>query len=298
MGMEPSIVIPQAFLDMPRWWHDGTDWLAALPGAVEAACRRWGLRLDGEPQHGSNALVLPVRRGDEPLALRLTPPGPDVDDQVEALRFWDGRGTVRLKAADLAAGAMLLERLAMDGSLRALPIGEALAVLGTMMRRLAVPAPPSAPSTGEIVAQRAAALPAEWERLGRPFDEALLRQALDAAARSVRVPVDDVAVDGDLHSGQVLRGSREEWLTVDPVLLRGDIAYDLGRMLWTRLDELPTAGAIRAGFDTVVGAARLDPANARDWVLFRAADYWLWCLSSGLTEDPVRCDRLIRVFAS
>jgi streptomycin 6-kinase len=32
-------------------------------------------------------------------------------------------------------------------------------------------------------------------------------------------------------------------------------------------------------------------------VVFRTLDYWLWCLSHGLTEDPVRCDRLARVFA-
>jgi streptomycin 6-kinase len=291
--MEPRIVVPQAFLDMPRWWHEGADWLAALPDTAAAICRRWDLRLDGEPQHGSNALVFPVRRGDQCLALRLTPPGQEVTDQVAALRFWDGRGTVRLEAADPAAGAMLLERLAMDGSLRALPIGEALAVLGAMMRRLAVPAPSAVPSTAEIVATRAAALPSDWERLGRPLDKAFLSLALDAAARLAESD-GHLAVDGDLHSGQVLRGTREEWLTVDPVLLRGDIAYDLGRMLWTRLDELPD---IRAGFDIAVSAARLDAARARDWVVFRAIDYWLWCLSHGLTEDPVRCERLTRVFA-
>lgn len=292
--MEPRIVVPQAFLDMPRWWHDGAEWLAALPGTAEAVCRRWGLRLDGEPQHGSNALVLPVRRGDELLALRLTPPGPEVGEQVAALRFWAGRGTVRLEAADLAAGAMLLERLAMDGSLRALPIEEALAVLGTMMRRLATPAPASVPSTAEIVAGRAAALPSDWERLGRPFDKAFLMSAADSAARLTQRD-GFLAVNGDLHSGQVLRGTREPWLTVDPVLLRGDIAYDLGRMLWTRLDELPD---IRAGFDIAVAAAHLDADRARDWVVFRTIDYWLWCLSHGLTEDPVRCERLVRVFAS
>jgi streptomycin 6-kinase len=290
--MEPRIVVPQAFLDMPRWWHEGADWLAALPDTAAAACRHWDLRLDGEPAHGSNALVLPVRRGGERLALRLTPPGEEVSDQVAALRFWDGRGTVRLEAADLAAGAMLLERLAMDGSLRALPIEEALAVLGAMTRRLAVPAPESVPSTTEIVASRAAALPSDWERLGRPFDKAFLSVALEAAARLTE-PGGGLAVNGDLHSGQVLRGTREQWLTVDPVLLRGDISYDLGRMLWTRLDELAD---IRAGFGIVVAVARLDAARARDWVVFRAIDYWLWCLSRGLTEDPVRCERLTRAF--
>ncbi len=28
----------------------------------------------------------------------------------------------------------------------------------------------------------------------------------------------------------------------------------------------------------------------------RSVDYWLWGLEHGLTEDPVRCDRLVRLF--
>jgi hypothetical protein len=30
-------------------------------------------------------------------------------------------------------------------------------------------------------------------------------------------------------------------------------------------------------------------------VLFRAVDYWLWGLAAGLTEDPLRCRRLVSV---
>jgi streptomycin 6-kinase len=101
------------------------------------------------------------------------------------------------------------------------------------------------------------------------------------------------AVNGDLHSAQVLRGEREEWLVVDPVLYRGDIEFDLGRVLWTRLDEMADDAEIRACFDTVVRAAARDRSYARDWVVFRTVDYWLWGLSVGLTTDPVRCRRLL-----
>jgi streptomycin 6-kinase len=55
----------------------------------------------------------------------------------------------------------------------------------------------------------------------------------------------DLAVSGGLHSGQVLRGSREPWLTVDPLLLRGDIEYELARVLWTRIDEMADSAGIR-----------------------------------------------------
>jgi hypothetical protein len=35
-----------------------------------------------------------------------------------------------------------------------------------------------------------------------------------------------------------------------------------------------------------VDAVGIDPEHGRDWVLYRAADYWLWGLTSGLTKDP------------
>jgi streptomycin 6-kinase len=241
------------------------------------------LRVSGEVAYGSNAIVVPVGE----FVLRMTPPGPEVEEQVRALRWWDGRGMVVLYDADLDAGAMLLERLSTPLTTR--PVDEAVAVLGQLMRRLAVPAPEDAPSTAVIVAERSAELEREWERLGRPFDVGILREAL-AVAPALAQTTSDLAVNGDLHSDQVLAGVREDWLTVDPVLMRGDIEYDLARVLWTRLDEITD---IPAHFDIAVREAGLDRDRAHDWVVFRTVDYWLWALSAGLTEDPTRCARLI-----
>ena len=103
------IEVPATFRAMPRWWSDGTDWLDALPELVATQCARWELTPDGDVRHGSNALVVRVRRGDERLALRMSPPGDDVATEAAALRFWDGRGTVRLVAVDVERRAQLLE---------------------------------------------------------------------------------------------------------------------------------------------------------------------------------------------
>lgn len=32
----------------------------------------------------------------------------------------------------------------------------------------------------------------------------------------------------------------------------------------------------------------------RAWTLVRCVDYWLWALSAGLTEDPARCEIIVR----
>ncbi|TCC31661.1 aminoglycoside phosphotransferase family protein [Kribbella speibonae] len=279
------IELPEEFLRMPRWWTEGADWLRELPRAVERQCRQWDLTVVGAVAHGSNAVVVPVTRGGEEFVLRMSPPGQEVAEQTWALRWWAGRGMAHLYDADVDAGAMLLERLFTPLTTR--PVDEAVVVLGQLMRRLAVPAPADARSTAEIVTTRSAQLEPEWERLGRPFDEAILREALRVAPTET---TSTAAVNGDFHSAQVLAGIREPWLTVDPVLFQGDIEYDLGRVLWTRLDEMPN---IVEYFDSVVREAALDRDRARDWVIWRTVDYWLWGLSVGLTEDPVRCARLV-----
>jgi streptomycin 6-kinase len=287
------IELPSSFLAMPRWWNEGQAWLASLPASVQSQCERWDLRLDGELAHGSNAIVLPVRRHGEPLALRMAPPGPDVTEQIHALRWWDGRGVVRLLEADPDRGAMLLERLA--SSLSDVPLAEAVGILGGLMRRLAVPADPMSLSTAEIAIGRGAELERDWERLGRPFDVAWLREA-ERLVATLATSNGSLAVNGDFHADQVLRGAREPWLVVDPVMYRGDIELDLARILWTSVDAVETDDELVEHFGTLVATAELDRDRARDWVVFRTIDYWLWGLSVGLTEDPLRCHHVLRLF--
>ena len=40
--------------------HRGLEWLDALPVLVAVRCRQWDFHVDGDPLHGSNALVVPV----------------------------------------------------------------------------------------------------------------------------------------------------------------------------------------------------------------------------------------------
>lgn len=293
------IVVPPSFRAMPRWWHDdaGRAWLDALPAIVEAACTRWQLAVDGPVLHGSNALVVPVHRGAEAAVLRVAPPGDDVDVAAEALAHWDGHGVVRLLELDRDARTFLLERLDDSHSLASEPVLDAIATLGSLTRTLAIPAPKSVASTRDIAAAAVESFPREWRDLGEPTTPGVLDATLAAARRLAAADPGSRSVNGDLHFGQVLAGGRHEWTVVDPVLLRGDPEYDVGRVLWSRLDELPTDAAVHRAVELFVHAASVPLTRARDWVLVRSMSYLLWGLRRGLTEDPPRCLRLLDLFA-
>ncbi|MFD7023255.1 aminoglycoside phosphotransferase family protein [Promicromonospora sukumoe] len=293
------VEVPASFLAMPRWWTATTAeqrWLTDLPGLVDTWCRRWRLTVDGPPVHGSNALVVPVRSGGVPAALRLTPPGDDTAALSIALEFWRGHGVVEELAADTEAGVLLLDRLDPNRTLAGEPLDVALPEIGRIARRLAVPADDGVASgvghTADDVAALTPGLRPVWERLGRPFDESVLVRAADAADLILAGERRPVAVNADLHFDQVLRDRDGRWCVVDPVLRRGDAERTAVNVLWHRVDEMADH-EIPRWFDVLVEAAGLDPGLARAWARWRVTDYWVWGLENGLTEDPPRCARVL-----
>jgi streptomycin 6-kinase len=125
----------------------------------------------------------------------------------------------------------------------------------------------------------------------------VLEQVLDRAtglAADLAGPGPPVLVNRDLHYANVLAGRREPWLAVDPLPLTGDVEYQCGQLLWTRLDEVAD---VEAALRRLVAAGGLDPDRARAWAVLRSVDYWLWGLAAGFTIDPVRCSRIVAELA-
>ncbi len=275
----------------------GRHWQAGLPMLTARLAARWGLQLeDGVAGRGWTSVVLPARRDGEPCVLRLSWPTGDTDEQVGALAAWAARGAVRLLAADTELGAMLLERLDPGRSLRDLPVTDAAAAAGALLRRLAVPAPAGFRQLPEIAADLAAGLPERQARLRHPVPRIWLEQAADLAA-GLAAHSGSLLVHADLHYQNVLAGAREPWLAIDPRPVCGDPELAVAELLWTRLDEVDGPAGLRRLLAVLTDSGGLDPAKARAWAVVRCVDYWLWGLEHGLTDDPVRCHRILAVLA-
>lgn len=290
----PTVRVPAALAR--RWGTDaagGSRWLEALPGLVDGWCRRWSLRPEPGPAvYGTNALVVPVRRSGQACVLKLAWRGGDPAEEATALRAWNGRGAVRLLAADAGGTVLLLERLDPDRCLADLDLAAAARIAGQLIRRLAIPAPTGLPGTATTAADIVALVPPRQASLGFPVPTEWAEAAVDAA-RQLAGSAASALVHTDLHWGNVLAGEREPWLAIDPRPARGDPERSVPELLWTRADEVPDAAGLRTLLAAVVQAGGLAPDRARAWVVARTVDYWLWALGVGLTEDPRRCARVL-----
>lgn len=231
----------------------GMAWVESLPALSARCCARWRLEPDGEPLHGHVSVVLPVRRGHEPAMLKLGWLDADTRDEPVALAAWAGSGAARLLASDSDAGALLLERLDPARSLAGEPLAEAVGVAGGLLRRLAIPAPPLRRTLRGQARRWAHELPATWERLGRPLPRTVLDAAVGVCLR--RGPqAGRTLVNQDLHYENVLAGTRERWLVIDPQPLAGDPEFGTIPLLWNRRAE----SSLDERFAAVVDAAGLD----------------------------------------
>jgi streptomycin 6-kinase len=90
-GQRP-VARPAAFA-VDRFAHDGDAarrWLRAVPGLIQAAVSQWHLDLDDdEVRHGGFAVVVPVRRGDEPCVLKVSQLVTAVAAEALALSAWE-----------------------------------------------------------------------------------------------------------------------------------------------------------------------------------------------------------------
>ncbi|MGB3306325.1 MAG: aminoglycoside phosphotransferase family protein [Thermomicrobiales bacterium] len=293
--MPTTIAVPEGLqTDLRRLAGARAErWLRELPALADRMCREWGLAIEGAPMHGARGLVLLVRRGDEPLALKLAWPDAVTTEEYRALPAWAGRGMIRLIDARPEQGAALLERLDASRSLATLPLADAVPIAGALIRTLAVETGESFTTMADRAAGISSTLEPRWQSTGEPFPRHLLDRAREFATHLSKRPPSRTMVNWDLYYDNVLAGARLPWIAIDPMAVLGDPELGLAQLLWTRLDEMSGPADLRAHLDSLVHHAGLERDLARDWTLVRLVDYWLWGLGIGLTHDPARCETII-----
>jgi streptomycin 6-kinase len=295
-------VAPVARVELPprlvRAQQGAADaWLAGLPALAAELLARWQLTLERVAAPGGRgSLVLLVRdAAGEPAALKLCPPGPAVAWEYAALRRWDGRGAVRALRWSEPDGALLLERVHGEISLRSLAEPKAFEEAASAVHRLWV-----APGAGhgfrtvaEHTGRRARALREALVPEVRPLvDEALeLRRELTADAAAGGAAAECWLLHGDFRQGAVLASGedRSPWLAVGPEPLVGERAYDLARLVRDRLHDLvasPGAAAVtRRRLARLADSLEVDRERLRSWTRFRAVDSGVRQLTHGLRAD-------------
>lgn len=214
----------------------GSDWMERLPELVAHAARGWQLDVGAPFEPGGNvSWVAPVRRADGSAAvLKVTCPGHRNMWEGRALTHWDGRGAIRLFESDEANQMLLVERCAPGTTGDELDVAAGNEVVASVLAELhAIDLPDHFESLDRLV-ERFRETMWEWfERLGRPFDRAIVAQADELFTRLLGSSADVALLHGDLGPGNAVLSERG-WLAIDPYPFVGDRAFDVKQVLSLR----------------------------------------------------------------
>jgi streptomycin 6-kinase len=217
--------------------------------------------------------------------LKVVWPHLEARDEPLVLRHWDGNGAVRLVAADPSRGAMLLEPLDPTQDLLSVDVDTACEVVGSLLRRLNVPAPPGLRTLSDHATTHVTAL--------ARHEGGLPRRMVERATALVRDLTGDPDCDAsivhtDLHFENVLAARREPWLAIDPKPLAGHPAFEVQPLLCNRVDELGTGSAfrylVRRRVEVVTEAAGIDEDLALAWSYVHTAIKAGWAAQDGDRE--------------
>ncbi|MGW5021757.1 aminoglycoside phosphotransferase family protein [Streptomyces cacaoi] len=276
-------------------------WLAGLSDQVARALRRWELTAERVVTPGGrSSVVVLVRQADgSPAALKLVAPDGAparvrAAREQEALTHWHGLGAVRILRAAPEDGALLLERLRNEVSLRSLPEAKATLEALSVVRRLWVPVGPG--HGFESVAEHTQTEVELMRAAPPPGAEPLIDAALEARAALLAAPPEDagtVLLHGDFRQGAVLSAAgsdgRAPWLTVGPDPIVGEPAFDLGRLARDRLHDLMAstgaAAAIRRRVNKLADALDVPRERVRLWTLYRAVESAVRQAAGGAAAD-------------
>ncbi|MFF4843883.1 aminoglycoside phosphotransferase family protein [Streptomyces collinus] len=272
----------------------GDDWLARLPGTAERAVARRELTVERvQVPGGRSSLVVLVRRADgTPAVLKLAPARARPESERAALAHWAGLGAVQLLESDdedTVDGALLLERLHPDVSVRSLPEAKALLEAAGTLRRLWVE--PPGHHIFETVAERTGRQ-AEAMRAGaltEPEAAPLVEAALTARADLLAAPPDHRLLHGTFRQSKVLAGDRMPWLAVGPDPVVGESAFDLARLVRDRVEDLIAApsgpSTTRRRIKRLAESLEVDQDRLRGWTLFRAVESGVRAFRVGRPKD-------------
>jgi streptomycin 6-kinase len=254
-------------LEWARASPGGREWLERLPRLVDECAERWSLQLGHPFPYAFASLALPAMLPDRSKAvLKIQFPHRESEHEAAALARWNGEGAVHLLGHDEDRWALLLEHCEPGTPLSEMEQDEALDVMVGLLARLWLPAGEPFHRLADEAGRWVEDLPRTWRRAGEPFDRRLLDRAVDALRTLPGSQGEQVLLDQDLHTGNVLRAAREPWLVIDPKPLVGEREFGIAALV--RGDELGRGpDLVRYRLDRLTRALDLDRERARDWAL-------------------------------
>ena len=302
----PAPILPPTIAGNVRHYfgHRGEQWLAYFPEIVLEICRKWELVLQKPFSNLSINYVTPVLQADGSSAvLKLGVPGSGMEDEMAALRHFNGRSMVQLLKADPKNGAMLLEHIYPGHSLSQVNDDHsATQIISHLINRIHT----SPSSEGEFpnISDWFGDL-FEWQESSIskifPIPVDMVLKAQKRADQLLGTAAPPTVLHGDLHHENILNSGDDIWLLIDPKGVLGEPVYETAAMLRNGLPNDPDCPDLQRILEQRIQDLsdnfQFDPDRIAHWGFCQTVLSIIWASGAGNIPD-LRWIRIAQVLSA
>ncbi len=269
-----------------------------MPDLIDEASCRWGLTNVQPVSNLSYNFVAFATHGKEDVVLKIGVPNRELTSEMSALRFFDGKGAVRLLEADEERAMFLLERLQPGDTLTTLnDEDQATHIAADVMLNLWRPAP----SEGAFIKlsdwfKDFKKLYIRFEGVTGPLEKSLVERAEHSVANFFSEDYAPMLIHGDLHHYNIL-SSGDNWLAIDPKGVIGPAAYEVGPLLMNPLGFLNRSDAVqitKRRMDILSERLGFEREQILEWGIAHAVLSAWWSLEDNMDwKYSMRCAEVI-----
>lgn len=219
----------------------GKKWLNELPSIIQSYEKKWQIQCLS-PFSLSYNYVLPAEAASgKSVVLKISyPSNHEFSNEIEALRFYDGIGSIKLIQEDSENNVVLLER-AMPGTRigDVQPDEKQISLVSEVIKKIHKPI--SLKGSFPTLVDWAQA----FERYRKSFNihsgpvpQRMFEEAEEIFTQFPKEDKQRVLLHGDFHNDNILLSERG-WLTIDPKGVIGEAEYDIGTYLRNPYVDLP-----------------------------------------------------------
>lgn len=261
---------------------NGQEWLEELPSLIRTIEKSWDIEVTTTHKSLTYNYVAFAENGEDKKAiLKIGFPSTALDREAKCLEIYNGSGAARLLKYNSELGALLIERIEPGYDLENIDEQKAIQAFLSVIKEMHRPVKtildfPTIQDWGVSFKH----LRDQFDGESGPLPSDLVNDAemiYKNLAESMSAPV---LLHGDLHHENILAGTREPWLVIDPKGVIGEPEYEIGAFLRNPMSKLVfednLADLLKDRIDMISEMTGYDKKRIAQWGFAQAVLSAIW----------------------
>lgn len=250
----------------------GKNWIANLPVIISELTSYWELKQVASVNNMTfNYVAKAMTNTNHPVILKISCDEKSLSHEIQALKYFDGNGSIRLISHHPVHHALLLQQAVPGITLKSLYSSQIEYVMDSYVDTMKKLHNKHLSKTHDYRHIK------DWLSVIDNLPDQVCPPRLTKKAVALKNELlasisDEVFLHGDLHHDNILK-DRDHWLAIDPKGIVGEPEFEIAAFDFMYVNELANMNNVKNIFEVRVNLlaqkANLNPQRIRDWVFVR-----------------------------